>query len=75
VEVIPPNNKKPKEFTWPLTLTIGEAATQAAAAFEYSGQNLTLSHGGKFFPRTETLKAAHIHDGEKLDLISAGGGV
>jgi hypothetical protein len=62
-------------FTWPITLIIGEAATLAAAKLKYSGQNLTLAKGKVVFPPTETLEAARIDNGDKLDLISAGGGV
>jgi hypothetical protein len=75
VEVFAPRSAEPKRFTWSLVLTVGEAARVAATAFGYEGGDPTLGHGERVFRRSETLAQAHVHDGEKLELLDAGGGV
>lgn len=75
VEVFAPRSDKPKKFTWAVKLKVGEAAREAATAFGYQGGDPTLGHKDVVFKRDETLAEAHVHDGEKLDLLDAGGGV
>lgn len=71
----PRNPSDRREFTWSKHLTVGEAATEAATAFGYSGGQPTLARDGKPLDRSKQLVAEHIHDGEVLELIDAGGGV
>jgi hypothetical protein len=54
---------------------VGEAAAEAAAAFGYSGGQPTLAKAGTPLDRSKQLVAAHIRDGDVLELIDAGGGV
>jgi hypothetical protein len=76
VEVfVPKEPDKHRRFTWPLSLTVGEAAIQAAAALGYAGPNLTLARARTVFAPAGTLRAAKIDNGDKVDLVSAGGGV
>ncbi len=75
VEVYAPRQAEPKKFTWKLSKLVGEAAREAAKAFGYEGGDPTLGHKEKIFKRDETLDAAHVHDGEKLELLDVGGGV
>jgi len=75
VEVFAPRQAEPRKFTWELTKLVGDAAREAAKAFGYEGGDPTLGHGEKIFKRDETLAAAHVHDGEKLELLDVGGGV
>lgn len=75
VEVFAPKEPAPKVFKWSLGLTVGAAAQQAAGVFNYSAPNLTLALGTTIFPPEETLGAANVRSGERLDLVSAGGGV
>ena len=69
---------EPKEFTWEPTMTIGAAATAAASAFGYEPGNFgleTTGEHGHVLENNKTLEGEQIHDGEKLELISTGGGV
>jgi hypothetical protein len=75
VEVYAPRSPEPKTFTWPLTLTVGEAARAAANAFGISGGDPTLGRGDDIFPRQETLRQAHVHEHDRLELLDVGGGV
>lgn len=75
VEVFAPRQAEPKTFTWPLNLTVGQAAQQAATTFKYQGGNPTLGHGNETFDRNKTLEQEHIHEHEKLELLDVGGGV
>lgn len=75
VTVRAPRSVEPKEFTWPKTTKVGDAARQAAAAFEYSTDNPTLKKGDEVLDRNKPLVAEGIHDGDVLWLVDAGGGV
>lgn len=76
VEVFAPRDPQPKRFEWAPTLTVGEAARQAATAFGYVGGDPTLrTADGRALDRTRTLEQAGVHDGEKLEVVDAGGGV
>jgi hypothetical protein len=76
VEVFSPREPHPKPFAWPKTLTVGQAAQQAATAFGYVSGNPTLQNSvGDALDRSLTLEQAGIHDGDKLEVIDAGGGV
>jgi hypothetical protein len=71
----PRNPADKREFTWSKHLTVGEAATEAATAFGYSGGQPTLAKDGTPLDRSKQLVAEHIKDGDVLELIDAGGGV
>lgn len=77
VEVFVPRFTEGKSFTWPLDLTVGQAAQQAATAFGYQGGNPTLGRLAPdiTFDRTKTLQQEHVHEHEKLELLDVGGGV
>lgn len=76
VELFSPRDLQPKPFTWPRTLTVGQAAQEAATAFGYVGGNPTLQNSmGQALDRSFTLAQAGIRDGDKLEVIDAGGGV
>jgi hypothetical protein len=78
VIVFAPRSPHPKEFTWPKTLKVGEAAREAATAFGYQGGNpglQTEGHPPKVLDNNKTLEQEHVRNGEKLELIDTGGGV
>ena len=76
VEALSPREPHPKPFTWPSSMTVGQAALEAATAFGYVGGNPTLQNStGKALDRSLTLEQAGVRDGDKLEVIDAGGGV
>src|ERR1700740_1433160 len=78
VIVYSPRSPQPKEFTWPKTLRVGEAAREAATAFGYQGGNpglQTTANPPRVLDNNKTLAEEHVHNGEKLELIDTGGGV
>lgn len=76
VRVFAPRVTEPKRFTWPVSKKVGEAAKEAAVAFGLTGGNPTLGNKeGQPYNRDQTLKEAHIHDHQELELLDAGGGV
>src|SRR5579862_3812114 len=76
VLVFVPSQVEPRSFTWPKTLRVGEAARQVAEAFGLTVENPTLQNAqGEALDRDKPLVAAGVRDGDRLDLIDAGGGV
>jgi hypothetical protein len=78
VIVFAPRYPDPKEFFWRRTLLVGEAAKLAANAFGYAAGNpgiQTFTDPPKTIDSKLTLEAAHVHCGEKLELVDTGGGV
>lgn len=78
VEVFAPRDPKSKEFFWRPRLLVGEAAKDAAKAFGYAAGNpgfQTFANPPKTLDNKLTLEAAHVHCGEKLELVDTGGGV
>ena len=76
VKVFAPRTPKPKRFRWPLTKTVGEAADEAAKAFEYEAGSPTFQNDDdEVLDRGQTLKAAGVEDKDKLELVDVGGGV
>jgi len=76
--VFAPRSPHPKEFRWPESLKVGEAAREAATAFGYQAGNPGLQTEGnppRVLDNNKTLAEEHIHDGQKLELIDTGGGV
>lgn len=70
-----PRSVEPRNFTFEKTAPVGEAAREAATAFEYSGGNPTFAKNGIVLDRSKPLVAAGVRDGDELDLVDAGGGV
>ena len=78
VIVFAPRSPQPKEFRWPKTLKVGEAAREAGLAFGYQGGNPGLQTEGnppRVLDNNKTLGEEHVHTGERLELIDTGGGV
>lgn len=75
VTVFAPSQIEPKHFTWPVTLTVGAAAADAASDFKIDVEAPTLQKGEIALDRTQTLEAAGVKEHDTLELVSAGGGV
>ena len=76
VSVFVPADPTPKTFTWPRSLTVGEAATEAAQEFGFVSPNPTfLNSDEEILDREKPLAAAGVKDGDKLELVDIGGGV
>lgn len=75
VTVFSPSTPTPKEFTWPKTTKVGDAATQAAAEFGQTGGNPTFQKGEEILDRQKPLVAAGVREGDELELVDIGGGV
>lgn len=77
--VYAPRATEPKNFTWPKTKKVGEAAREAATDFGYVGGNPGLVFLGETPPRTldnnKPLVAEHLKDGDELEITDTGGGV
>jgi hypothetical protein len=76
VVVFAPKHPDPKHFTFRAEELVSAAAKEAAIAFGYTSGNPSFQvEDGSVLDRTVTLRAAGVHDGEKLELVDAGGGV
>lgn len=78
VLVLAPGFVEPRKFEFKKTLTVKQAATEAASAFGYRANTPGFQTTGpdpKELPENETLAAAGVRDGETLELIDTGGGV
>lgn len=75
VKVFAPRSPKPKRFSWEKQMPVGEAADEAAQAFEYSPGTPTLAKDGEVLDRDKHLRAAGVRNGDKLELVDIGGGV
>ena len=76
VVVYAPNQPDPKPFRFAIDELVGAAAQQAAAAFGYAVGNPSFQLAdGRVLDRTVTLQVAEVHNGQKLELVDAGGGV
>jgi len=76
VHVYEPSTPDPRDFTWPKTMKVGEAAVEAAKAFGLAAEDPTFQNaGGEILDRQKPLVAAGVRDGDRLELVSAGGGV
>lgn len=76
VKVFAPRSTKPKRFRWPVTLTVGAAADEAAKAFDYEAGTPTFQNEhDEVLDRQQTLKAAGVKDKDELTLVDTGGGV
>ncbi len=76
VTVLAPRSTEPKVFHWDKHITVGQAAEESAVAFGYApGGTPSLAKGDDVLDRTKQLVAEHVHDGDVLELVDAGGGV
>ena len=76
VQVFSPRVPDPKKFTWSKSLKVGDAADQAAEAFNYEAGNPTfVDKGDHVLDRNKTLFEAGVQDFDKLELTDRGGGV
>lgn len=78
VTVHVPSDPTPREFTWPKTMKVGDAADEAAAAFGISESAEAPTFqiaSGAVLDRQKPLVAEGVEAGAVLDLVSAGGGV
>jgi hypothetical protein len=75
VTVHAPRSPDPKQFTWPKTMKVGEAAKVAATAFGYQGGHPGLQKGDEVLDNNKPLVAVGVRDGDVLDLVDSGGGV
>lgn len=76
VTVYAPRDPEPKIFEFRRDETVGQAAHTAADAFGYHGGNPSFATENRVvLDRNKTLAAAHVHDGETLNLVDVGGGV
>lgn len=72
-----PRTPTPKPFRWPLDKLIGDAAKEAAKAFGYEvGGNPTLQReDGTDLDRGATIRSSGLKNGDKVEIVDAGGGV
>jgi len=76
VTVFVPSSTEPREYTWPKTMKVGDAALQVARDFGIDAEAPTfLNSDDEALDRTKPLVAAGVRDGDQLELVSAGGGV
>lgn len=76
IKVFAPREPEPRLFSFPRPEHVGDAAASVAAAFGYQPGTPSLqASDGTVLPRDVSLAAAHVHDGDTLELVDAGGGV
>ncbi len=76
VSVYAPREPDPRQFTFQRNDTVGDAARTAADAFGYSSGNPSFQNAdGEVLDRSRNLAAAHVRDGDTLQLVDVGGGV
>lgn len=76
LEIYSPREPESKKFHWSKLITVGEAADQAAKAFNYEAGNPTfVDKAGHVFDRDKTLLETGIQDFDVLELTDKGGGV
>ncbi len=67
-----------KQFEWPQTLKVGEAAREAATAFGYVGGTpglQTTETPPRQLDNNKPLVAEHVRTNDVLELVDMGGGV
>ena len=76
VEVFSPRVPQPMKFTWAKSFHVGQAADEAAKAFNYeAGTPTFLNKDGKVLDREKTLIESGVRDFDQLELTDKGGGV
>ena len=65
-----------KSFTWPKTKKVGDAAGEVAEVCGIAAEEPTFQNeSDEILDRQKPLVAAGVHDGDKLEFVSPGGGV
>jgi hypothetical protein len=75
VKVFAPRRTEPKEFKWNKHVLVGDAAKEAATAFQYAAGTPTFVKGDTTLDRSKQLHQAGVEDGDELELTDVGGGV
>jgi hypothetical protein len=76
LQVFSPREPDPRPFEFPRPEHVADAAQAAALVFGYQPGTWTFqTRDGTVLPRDISLAAAHVHDGDTLELVDAGGGV
>lgn len=76
VTVFAPRHPDPAAFTFANNETVGQAAQTVATAFGYATGTPTFKNAAReVLDRNKTLHAEHVHNGDVLELVDAGGGV
>jgi hypothetical protein len=76
VTVYAPREPDPKTFRFRRTETVGAAAATAAQQFGYtSGTPSFQNSADEVLDRNLSLAAAHVHNGDTLEVVDVGGGV
>lgn len=71
-----PRFPEPRAFTFRKNSRVRDDAQQAATEFGYVGGAPTFQNAaGDLLDRDKTLAAAHVKDGDVLELVDVGGGV
>ena len=64
-----------RDFSFDKHMTVGDAAAEAAPQFGYGGGQPTFAKDGTALERDKQLVAAHVRDGDLLEIVDPGGGV
>lgn len=76
VTVFSPRTPDPKEFSWPKTMKVEDAAREAADAFGHQGGSPSLQNEeGDVLDRQKPFVAESVEDGDRLELVDVGGAV
>lgn len=76
IKVFAPRDPEERVFVFERSTTVGEAAKSVAEAFGYAPGNHTFqTRNDEVLDRSLTLKAAHVHNQQLLELVDVGGGV
>lgn len=78
VIIFSPNHPDSKRFEWGVAHTIGRAAIEAAKAFGICVGEMTptfLNESGEVLDLTSSFADSGVCEGDKLELVTSGGGV
>lgn len=76
LEISSPRNPDSKKFEFPHSELVGDAAQKVAIAFGYAPGTPSFQGADRvILDRTISLAAAHVHDGDHLELVDVGTGV
>lgn len=76
VEVFAANAIDPKTFTWARSLSVADAAREAAEHFGIQGGSPSLENeDDQLLDGDKPLVAVGVRDGARLELVDVGGGV
>jgi hypothetical protein len=71
-----PRDPEPKNLEFPHAELVGEAARKAAEEFGYTPGTPTFQTADRVtLDRSISLAAAHVHNGDHLELVDVGAGV